>query len=460
MTRHPRLAFVTGVLLLASLPSSAALATTFTRDGIVVLDSTQLLPTNDGDNPGTRWDASLTFAAPVTVNAGDTLQGSITFGARRLRLRDNGGGFFQIGQEKGFEQLEVLANAAVPPQISQTDSEVEFADIEGMPLATGAARVGGISHNGLFMQAVVNMVSTGQEFLAGGITYRLGLVSGGPFTFDGLAFLALAEEIGIEVRPLDHYLCYGTKKAKETPRFQPITMVGLTDQFESRVYDVKKPLTLCPPADKNGEGIHDADAHLRAYQLKLTKLTPRQPKDVKRTNIAVANQFHPAPNALSVDTIKADRLLVPTAKCIDAPAGSCPSPVPPLDPALHAAGHYKCYTVRTTSGTPKFTPILAVPVEEQFTNAPKLYDLKKPTRLCAAVLDKEHPPGTHTLASDPDVHLMCYRAQVTRTKPRQTKSVPVEGVLVNNQLGPERLETGKVAELCVPSTITVPPGML
>lgn len=452
-----RLAFVAGLLFFPSLPSSLALATTFTRDGIVVLDSTQLLPTNDGANPGTRWDASLTFAAPATVNAGDTLQGTITFGARRLRLRDNGSGFFQVGQETGFEQLEVLANAAVPSQTSQTDSEVQFADIEGTPLAIGQARIGGINHNGLFMQAVVNMVNTGQEFLAGGITYRLGLVSGGPFTFDGLTFLALAEEIGIEVRPLDHYLCYGTKTPKGTPRFQPITMVTLTDQFESRVYDVKKPLTLCPPADKNGEGIADAEAHLRAYQLKLAKLTPRQPKHVKQTRIAVANQFHPAPNPLSVDTVKADRMLVPTAKCIDAPAESCPSPVPALDPVLHAAGHYTCYTVRTTPGTPKFTPILAVPVEEQFTNAPKLYDIKKPTRLCAAVLDKEHPPGTHTLANNPDVHLMCYRAQLTRTKPRQTKSVPVEGVLVNNQLGPEALETGKVDEICVPSTIILTP---
>jgi hypothetical protein len=45
------------------------------------------------------------------------------------------------------------------------------------------------------------MVSTGQEIFTAGVIYRLGLVSGGPFTFDGVELDVLAEEIGIQQRP-------------------------------------------------------------------------------------------------------------------------------------------------------------------------------------------------------------------------------------------------------------------
>jgi len=271
-----------------------------------------------------------------------------------------------------------------------------------------------------------------------------------------MKFQALAEDIGIAFRPLDHFLCYQAKITVRTPRFGPVRRVGLSDQFESGLFDVTKPLALCPPADKNGEGIDDPDAHLEAYQLKLSIVDPPQPHHVKRTGIRVANQFHPAPDALSVDTIKPDRLLVPTAKCV---AASCPNPVPPLDPASHVVDHYKCYTVRVTPGTPRFKPVLNVPVRDQFTNPPKLYDITKPTRLCTPVLDKEHPAGTHTLANNPDAHLMCYVAKLSRTSPTQAKHVPVKAMFVNNQFGPGRLDTVRPDELCVPSTKTLGAGM-
>jgi hypothetical protein len=243
-----------------------------------------------------------------------------------------------------------------------------------------------------------------------------------------------------------HLACYKAKLTKGAPKFQAFG-IGLSDQFESGDFDVTKPVSLCNPADKRGEGIVDPDTHLAGYEIKLTATTPKQPAHVKQTNLKITNQFHSGANPLSVDTVKPDRLLVPTAKSL-----SAQPPAP--DPATHDVDHYKCYKVKVTPKTPKFVPILAVTVEDQFTTPAKRYDIKKPTRLCTPA-DKEHPAGTDTVARHPAVHLMCYQAALTKEKPAQPKHVPVVGIFVENQFDPERLDSVKEEELCVPSAKTV-----
>jgi len=229
---------------------------------------------------------------------------------------------------------------------------------------------------------------------------------------------------------LDHFLCYKAKTAKGTPGFQPL-VVSLTDQFESLPAEVQKPVSLCTPADKNDEGIGDPDTHLKGYQIKSLG-------HVKRTNITVTNQF----GSVVVDTIKPDRLLVPTAKDVDGPAP------PEPDPATHNVDHYKCYKVKVTRGSPKFVPILGVAVDDQFITDPgKLFDLKKPTRLCNPV-DKNGEG-----IKNPAAHLMCYQAKPARGEPKHQK---VLGIHVNNQFGPEQLDTVKEEELCVPSIKILP----
>ncbi len=202
MRRHRSLASLHRCLLIVCLTSTTALAVDFTRDGLIELATGQIRDTSDGDNPGKSWEAVLPLPAPVTVSAGDTLQGTVAFGSGLLRIRDNGGGFFRIGMVTGFEQLLALANVPGGPlQLSQADSAVRFTDARGPALQVGGTRVGGINHNGLFVQVAVNMVGTGEEFFVSGITYRLGLVSGGPFTFEEVSLRVLAEEIGITARP-------------------------------------------------------------------------------------------------------------------------------------------------------------------------------------------------------------------------------------------------------------------
>jgi hypothetical protein len=49
---------------------------------------------------------------------------------------------------------------------------------------------------------------------------------------------------------------------------------------------------------------------------------------------------------------------------------------------------------------------------------------------------------------NPDTHLMCYQAKPAVGQPKHVK---VLGIHVNNQFGPEQLDTIKEEEFCVPS---------
>jgi hypothetical protein len=230
--------------------------------------------------------------------------------------------------------------------------------------------------------------------------------------------------------PPDHFLCYKAKPTPGSERFVP-RVVALADQFDTaaRNFDVTNPLSLCTPADKRGEGITDPNTHLKGYQIKLTTTNPPQALDVKHA-VRVTNQF----GELLLDTLRPDRLLVPTAK-------SLTGPVDP--PGSNNVDHYKCYKVKKSKGAPKFQPILGVSVSDQFINQPpKLFDLKRPTRLCTPV-DKNGEG-----IKNPTTHLLCYHAKAAKEQPQHQ---PISPIFVNNQFGPEIVRTVKEEDLCVPS---------
>ena len=106
---------------------------------------------------------------------------------------------------------------------------------------------------------------------------------------------------------LEHFLSYGVRRTKSTPKFEK-QEVNLTDQFESGVlFEIKKAKELYNPADKNGEGITDQVTHLVGYEIKRVK---GELKHEEITGIQVDNQF----GTIFVDTKKPDRLLVPSLK--------------------------------------------------------------------------------------------------------------------------------------------------
>jgi len=63
----------------------------------------------------------------------------------------------------------------------------------------------------------------------------------------------------------NHFKCY--KVRPSGGRFQERT-VTVADQFETKVTRVIKPLLLCNPVDKNGEGIPDPSCHLVCYRIR------------------------------------------------------------------------------------------------------------------------------------------------------------------------------------------------
>jgi hypothetical protein len=228
---------------------------------------------------------------------------------------------------------------------------------------------------------------------------------------------------------LDHFTCYKAGATRGSIKFLEIQFppgLLLTDQFGASTVAVKKPRFLCAPTDKNNEnpGAELHSEHLQGYQIK-SLFKPGFP-----TNITVIDQLNPA--GLRVDAKKQSHLLVPTVKSLTGPA-----PVP--TPGTFAVDHFECYKVRVASKTPKFVPVLALPVTDQFGTM--TVDVKKPKFLCNPV-DKSGEGIT-----DPVTHLMCYQVKQVDAM----KFAKIKGVYVNNQFGPEQLDVKKPSELCIPA---------
>ena len=110
----------------------------------------------------------------------------------------------------------------------------------------------------------------------------------------------------------EHFKCYEVELAEGEPEFVAV-QVFVQDQFIAsqsgapKLFDVKRPISLCNPVDKDGEGITDADRHLLCYEVKRAEGEPKH-EDV--SGIHTFNQF----GALQVDAIKVKELCVPSEK--------------------------------------------------------------------------------------------------------------------------------------------------
>ena len=71
------------------------------------------------------------------------------------------------------------------------------------------------------------------------------------------------------------------------------------------MFNVKLPIRLCNPVDKNGEGIADPETHLLCYQAQAAK---GEPKFLKVIGIHTNNQLGP----LQLDALKEQELCVPS----------------------------------------------------------------------------------------------------------------------------------------------------
>ena len=103
--------------------------------------------------------------------------------------------------------------------------------------------------------------------------------------------------------------------------------------------------------------------------------------------------------------------------------------------------HFKCYQARTTTNTPKFTP-LTVTVDDQFELNSTL--VKRPDKVCNPVSKNASP------VLDPSAHLACYA-----TKPNKIQR---RDIVINNQFGKQTLTVVKPDTLCVPTEKGVAPA--
>ena len=211
--------------------------------------------------------------------------------------------------------------------------------------------------------------------------------------------------------PIDHVQCFEIKPAAFTTR-----TITAQDQFGTQSLTIRFPHRLCPPVDKNQEGILDSTEHLTAYKAKSVA------KFTKRLNQTVVNQF----GTLQLDVVRPDMFMVPTAK------DNVPLLPPPGD-------HFTCYKVKRTRGAAKFVPRTVTAGDQLQTVTETVI---KPVRLCAPANKNGEDPSAPL---HPD-HLLCYK----------TKSLTKFGTIVkeiDNQFEQNRFVTLiHRRELCVPST--------
>jgi len=256
----------------------------------------------------------------------------------------------------------------------------------------------------------------------------------------GVIVLSTAPMVRAQVGPFpvadDHFLCYKGRLTPGTDSAGGPANVQLADAYESGFVNIKKERGSCNPADKNGEGIVDPVTHLTVYQIKPVSGSP---KHIPQLDQRLHNQF----GDIYLDTIKADRLLVPANKDDD-PMNPLPSP--PVA-ANHNVDHYKCYRTKVTKGRPKFPRGLQASVEDQWETPAKVYDLKRPKLLCLAV-NKNGEGIKHTYDN-----MVCYLAKPAKGEAKHT---PRTGVGFADQFVAHRLDSKKEELLCVPSLLNPP----
>lgn len=258
----------------------------------------------------------------------------------------------------------------------------------------------------------------------------------------------------------DHFIFYKVKTTRNTPKFLKFGPVSLQDQFGLADYIVLKPAQLGLPADKNSEGIHDPVTHLEAYKLK------RLSEKFGPLDVHIVNQC----TDLTVHVKKPTTLLVPTHKDLAAAVSA---------PTETNVDHFLCYGVASLTKLPDG---IQVEVTDQFQS--RRYDLKKITKLCAPVAtsglpallagpdEGEPKPITPAIIQHPTNLLVCYTAKLAKTSITQNGCGPVRlgdkgtflakqpkhakriGMYVDNQFGPERLDSITQSELCIPSVGT------
>ena len=294
------------------------------------------------------------------------------------------------------------------------------ATLTGIPTSTPTATLTPTATSTSISTATLTPASTPTATLTGAPTPTVTLTTTGtttstptPIASGSATPTILATPIGPGT--LHRFQCYAVQHG--SPKGPD---VNLTDEFGASMATVTEPKRICNPADENDQdstALSDP-AHLVAYRL-----TDTNPRFQRVRHQVVENQF----GSITVDLVRPDMLLVPSAKNLSAPP-------PPL--VSNALDHFECY--RTQGGRARVDD---VKINDEFGTI--IVDVKRPARLCAPV-DKN---GEGIL--DPTEHLMCYEVRLTSA----SVFTPAGQVFINNQFGADSFQGFRPRELCVPSSV-------
>jgi hypothetical protein len=209
------------------------------------------------------------------------------------------------------------------------------------------------------------------------------------------------------------------KPVPRTERF-PGATVGLEDQFRTTEARLLAPYQFCNPADKNGEGIGNPDAHLMCYKFLDRSRASSVP-------VKVTDQF----GTEDLRTSSANVLCVPALKNCDPQTESCS--IGALEEEIN---HFQCYgAIPLLKDQKLLTPPGPVQLSDQFTDGLATFPESPRRHLCT--------PTAKNGGSIPNEaeHLKCYKIR---------DGVPFLGTDINviDQFGTWDLRVGQARELC------------
>jgi hypothetical protein len=264
------------------------------------------------------------------------------------------------------------------------------------------------------------------------------------------AAFALPPEVAAAAEPhdepsgLDHLHCYRAAQFTQTPFSQP-SQVQLQDQFGTATVNVGAFVRLCNPTLETREDTPDSfppqhpDAKLACFTITQTGFQTRK--------IRATNEFGSA--LLDVTG--------PTEMCLPSFENQQANTFPP-DTQPSNLDHFKCYSVRY-SRTPSDAFDLEPPtVLSQDDFGDKRPGLGAPLLLCNPAAKTRTDIPESTPITNPDAHLVCYRADEDELYNLQP--------WVKNQFGTAQVHGGyrlpdasfrfNSELLCIPSTTSAP----
>src|SRR5262249_14188858 len=149
-----------------------------------------------------------------------------------------------------------------------------------------------------------------------------------------------------------------------------------------------QPQEIAVPANTDDLGLRDGATNLVAYAIRTAS------RHTPQLGLVVKDRF----GTITLETKRADRLLVPTGTALDAPAAA----------PTGTLGAFACYTVRIGANQPEFQEIDGVSAVDAIDN--RRFDLERPSQLCL-------PASVNGSAANPDGVLLCYAARPAMGEP-------------------------------------------